>query len=161
MDDFISGDVKQECMQFFEQNPFSLESAYSLQQKLGRKPEVLQAALHTLATEKRVKSFAGVHPLYRLQQEQASPVEPLQKSGEKREGHEGFSRSLHQLTKREKDIVKLLMQGKNNQEIGEALFISPNTVKNHITNIYAKLQVHDRYELISLVYKWQNSPCLF
>jgi DNA-binding CsgD family transcriptional regulator len=43
------------------------------------------------------------------------------------------------------------VQGLSNQKIGETLFISPNTVKTHIRNIYAKLEVSSRYELLALV----------
>jgi|Deesub1362A_J573_1020465.scaffolds.fasta_scaffold02456_3 DNA-binding NarL/FixJ family response regulator len=50
------------------------------------------------------------------------------------------------LTPREKEILKLLAQGKRNKEIAAELFISEKTVKNHLANIYAKLNVGDRVE---------------
>src|SRR6266851_4709363 len=48
---------------------------------------------------------------------------------------------------REKEIVQLVAQGFRNKEIGEKLFISEQTVKNHLHNIFDKLGVSDRLEL--------------
>lgn len=54
---------------------------------------------------------------------------------------------VNQLTDREKDIMKHLGEGKSNKEIGEELFISEGTVKNHITSILNKLELRDRTQL--------------
>lgn len=51
------------------------------------------------------------------------------------------------LTIREKDICKLVGEGKNNSEIAGELFLSEGTVKNHITNILCKLDLRDRTQL--------------
>ena len=51
------------------------------------------------------------------------------------------------LSDREKEIVQLVAQGYRNKEIGERLFISEQTVKNHLHNIFDKLGVSDRLEL--------------
>ena len=48
------------------------------------------------------------------------------------------------ITRRENEILALLSQGKTNSEIGQALLISPRTVKKHLENIYNKLHVHRR-----------------
>ena len=48
---------------------------------------------------------------------------------------------VDRLSSREEDILRLIGQGKSNYEIAEILFISENTVKNHINRIYSKLQV--------------------
>jgi DNA-binding NarL/FixJ family response regulator len=53
---------------------------------------------------------------------------------------------LAQLTDREMDVLKLLVQGKNNTEIGEDLYLSPNTVKTHVRGIMNKLAVDDRVQ---------------
>ncbi|MCE5199352.1 MAG: response regulator transcription factor [Armatimonadota bacterium] len=50
------------------------------------------------------------------------------------------------LTDREREVLKLIAQGKRNSEIAEALFISEKTVKNHVSNILFKLQANDRTE---------------
>ncbi len=51
------------------------------------------------------------------------------------------------LSEREREIVQLVAQGYRNREIGEKLFISEQTVKNHLHNIFDKLGVSDRLEL--------------
>jgi DNA-binding NarL/FixJ family response regulator len=51
-----------------------------------------------------------------------------------------------ELTDREREVLKLIGTGKRNREIAEALFISEKTVKNHVSNIFWKLQVNDRTE---------------
>ncbi|MFA5699399.1 MAG: helix-turn-helix transcriptional regulator [Sphaerochaeta sp.] len=54
-------------------------------------------------------------------------------------------------TEREEEILRLLVDGSSNQEIAKKLFISVNTVKTHIKNIYAKLGVNNRLQLFSLM----------
>jgi DNA-binding NarL/FixJ family response regulator len=50
------------------------------------------------------------------------------------------------LTSREVEVLKLVARGHSNREIGSKLFISENTVKNHVRNILEKLQLHTRME---------------
>jgi len=57
------------------------------------------------------------------------------------------------LTKRELEILALMLEGRNNKEINTLLFISYHTVKNHVTSIYRKLGVRNRYQLIHRVAK--------
>jgi DNA-binding CsgD family transcriptional regulator len=54
---------------------------------------------------------------------------------------------VEELTEREKEICRLIGDGRNNKEISEALFISEGTVKNHITNILKKIELRDRTQL--------------
>ena len=51
-----------------------------------------------------------------------------------------------ELTDREREVLKLIANGKRNREIATELFISEKTVKNHVSNILWKLQVNDRTE---------------
>jgi len=51
-----------------------------------------------------------------------------------------------QLSARELDVLKLVAEGKDNAEIAAELFISPKTVKNHISNILMKLQISNRIQ---------------
>ena len=53
-----------------------------------------------------------------------------------------------QLSKREKEVLKLVLQGKSNKQIALSLDISVRTVEFHLKNIYAKFQVSSRIELI-------------
>ena len=48
------------------------------------------------------------------------------------------------LTKREKDVLDLLVKGNTNKEMADSMFISEKTVKNHLTSIFRKLSVKDR-----------------
>jgi DNA-binding NarL/FixJ family response regulator len=59
------------------------------------------------------------------------------------------------LTKREKDVLTLLVKGHTNKEMAEAMFISEKTVKNHLTNIFRKLGVKDRTQ--AAVYCLKNN----
>jgi len=53
-----------------------------------------------------------------------------------------------QLSKREKEVLKLVLQGKGNKQIALSLEISIRTVEFHLKNIYAKFQVSSRIELL-------------
>ena len=55
------------------------------------------------------------------------------------------------LTPREREVGLLLIKGKTNKMIAEELFLSENTVKTHVKNIYAKLNVKSRIELVNLI----------
>jgi DNA-binding NarL/FixJ family response regulator len=52
------------------------------------------------------------------------------------------------LTDREMQVLKLIARGMNNKDIAKELFISENTVKNHVRNILEKLQIHSRMEAV-------------
>jgi two-component system NarL family response regulator len=52
------------------------------------------------------------------------------------------------LTDRELEVLRLVARGLNNREIAKQLFISENTVKNHVRNILEKLQLHSRMEAV-------------
>ena len=53
-----------------------------------------------------------------------------------------------QLTKREKEVLNLVKEGKSNAEIGKTLYISETTTKKHVSNILSKLNVKRRVEII-------------
>ena len=62
---------------------------------------------------------------------------------------------LHEdLTNREREILMLIAQGKSNQEIADELFITLKTVKTHVSNILAKLDVDDRTQ--AAIYAFQH-----
>lgn len=52
------------------------------------------------------------------------------------------------LTKREKDVLRLMVTGVGNEEIADQLFIATSTVKNHVRNIFRKLDVNTRVEAV-------------
>jgi DNA-binding NarL/FixJ family response regulator len=57
------------------------------------------------------------------------------------------------LTDRELEVLRLVAKGMNNREIARDLFISENTVKNHVRNILEKLQLHSRMEAVMYAVK--------
>ncbi|MDZ5711453.1 response regulator transcription factor [Jeotgalibacillus haloalkalitolerans] len=57
-------------------------------------------------------------------------------------------RPLHLLTKRECEVLQMLADGKSNRGIGEGLYISEKTVKNHVSNILQKMNVNDRTQAV-------------
>ncbi len=58
------------------------------------------------------------------------------------------ARAFPDLTERERDVLGLIAQGLSNAEIASRLFLSPKTVRNHISSIFDKLQVTDRAQAI-------------
>ena len=57
------------------------------------------------------------------------------------------------LTARELDVLRCIAQGFSNQDIAKALFVSEKTVKNHLTNIFRKINVNDRTQALLYVLK--------
>jgi DNA-binding NarL/FixJ family response regulator len=70
----------------------------------------------------------------------------------------GTEENNYNLTDREKEILKHLVNGLEYKEIAEIAGISPNTIRNHITNIYKKLHVTSKAQVIRMVInkKWFN-----
>src|SRR5699024_12462799 len=60
---------------------------------------------------------------------------------------------IESLTKREYEILIVIAEGLNNREIAERLFISEKTVKNHVSNIFRKLEVNDRIQAAIFAFK--------
>lgn len=59
-----------------------------------------------------------------------------------------YRKPLHTLTRRECEVLQLMTDGKSNRAIGEILFISEKTVKNHVSNILQKMNVDDRTQAV-------------
>jgi len=57
------------------------------------------------------------------------------------------------LTAREREVLACLVRGARNEEIAAALFVSPATIKTHLSSIYAKLEVRSRQEATALALK--------
>jgi DNA-binding NarL/FixJ family response regulator len=68
--------------------------------------------------------------------------------------------STPRLTERELEVLRLVAQGLNNREIGKQLFITENTVKNHVRNTLEKLQLHSRLEAVmyAIGEQWPGFP---
>lgn len=63
---------------------------------------------------------------------------------------EGDQRGSRELTRREREIMALIAEGRSNRQIADLLVLSPKTVKNHICRIYQCLGVHDRNRAVQL-----------
>jgi len=69
----------------------------------------------------------------------------------KRDGEERAQQvPAPRLTDREMEVLRLVARGMNNRDIAKELFISENTVKNHVRNILEKLQIHSRMEAVMI-----------
>ena len=62
---------------------------------------------------------------------------------------------LNPLTDREQEVLRLILRGNSNKAIAAQLFITENTVKTHVKNIYSKYNVSSRAEIISTLLKDQ------
>lgn len=60
----------------------------------------------------------------------------------------GTAHLFPELTDREREVLRLIAEGESNAAIAQRLFLSPKTVRNHVSNIFAKLQVADRAQAI-------------
>lgn len=63
------------------------------------------------------------------------------------------AQKLGRLTTREREVFQLIAQGRSNAEIGDELFMAEPTVKTHVRNILAKLEVRDRIHAVILAYE--------
>ncbi len=62
------------------------------------------------------------------------------------------AQEVFHLSEREREILQLLSQGLEYKEIGNSIFISPNTVKKHCINIYHKLHVNSKAQALRIAY---------
>jgi two-component system nitrate/nitrite response regulator NarL len=108
--------------------------------RLGARGIVLKQS----ASDLLVKSIRKVHQgeIWLDNRMTAEVINAFKKSSEG-----GGRKDKPLLSDREREIVQLVAQGFRNREIGEKLFISEQTVKNHLHNIFDKLGVSDRLEL--------------
>jgi DNA-binding NarL/FixJ family response regulator len=62
----------------------------------------------------------------------------------------------HNISNREEEVIRHLRAGKSNKEISDTLFISLQTVKDHIYRIYQKTDVKNRVQLINLIQSYKD-----
>ncbi|WP_188624308.1 response regulator [Caldalkalibacillus thermarum] len=102
------------------------------------------AYIHPRVTGKLVEEFRR---LKKQDGQETAKEEPLIRVTDPSELRDEYE-ILQLLTKREYEVLQLLAQGKNNKAIGEELFISEKTVKNHVSSILQKLKVQDRTQAV-------------
>ena len=101
-------------------------------------PEQLIAAVRTIAAGDALLSPAVTRRVIRQFVRVPRPQPP---------------RELQELTAREREILRLIVGGLSNAEIGQQLFISETTVKTHVTHIFQKLNLRDRVQAVVLAYQ--------
>ncbi|GGG21224.1 response regulator [Paenibacillus abyssi] len=111
--------------------------AFSYLLKTSRANEIADAIRAAARGQSVLESQVAAKMMNRLRQPKVAPQKAL---------HED-------LTEREMDVLHRLAQGKSNQDIADELFIGIKTVKYHITNIFAKLEVEDRTQAAIYAHK--------
>ncbi|MEV8368641.1 response regulator transcription factor [Microbacterium sp. NPDC064584] len=108
----------------------------------GAEPEAIVHAVQAIAAGDALLSAAATRSLitrYVLPRTGGAPVEvPAQ---------------LRDLTDREREVLLLVARGLSNHEIAESLHISPHTAKTHVNRVMAKVEAHDRAQLVILAYE--------
>lgn len=94
------------------------------------------AYLHPKITYNLLNEFRRLSTTNKTQQSKAGFVEVE------------YRKPLHILTRRECEVLQLLADGRSNRTIGEELYISEKTVKNHVSNILQKMNVNDRTQAV-------------
>ena len=100
-----------------------------------------EAAFSGLIAAKILEEFSQLLPVVPRTGE-ASSVESVQKPTPP-----AISREVDPLSEREIEVLELLVEGRSNNEIADALTITTNTVKSHLSNILAKLHLQNRVQL--------------
>src|SRR5882757_1040116 len=107
----------------------------------GGEPSDLLSAIHLVAAGESLLAPSVTKRLieaYIAQPEQATTVTPD---------------GLDELSPRELEVLGLVARGSTNREIAEALFLSPLTVKTHVSRILTKLHARDRVQLVVIAYQ--------
>ena len=88
----------------------------------------------------------------------ADAFEEIAQSQSGKHGTEPVNETIKHLTKREVEILRLVAEGLTNEEIGKRIFISEKTVKTHLTNIFDKLKVNNRFKAALLIMNRPSEP---
>lgn len=94
--------------------------------------------------------LSGILPLLYLKRHADSIFTPVF-AGYPSEEKKSLLFAKYEITKREREIVNKICEGKTNQQIADELFISLQTVKDHTHRIYTKIGIHSRLRLVQLV----------
>lgn len=145
--------IETEIKQYFVDNHFSYETYNSLSIKIGRDEQEVIEVLEALARASFLK-VRGEETEKIFSLNLKSDIEECL-SDEKFYTYRVLKEKvelLEGLTKREKEVLIFLMEGLNNLDIAEKMSISKHTVKNHVSNIFYKLDVKDRLQLFKKVF---------
>jgi len=113
--------------------------------------ELASARVHT--EDGRWVTVHGTPLISGLQQRTAIIIEPA--------GHDRISpllMEIYALTEREKDVTRLVLRGESTPRIAAELFLSPQTVQQHLKSVFEKTGVHTRRELVGQVFQNHYEP---
>jgi DNA-binding NarL/FixJ family response regulator len=107
--------------------------------------QLINAMRRVLEGESSLNQELAVQLIKRLS---SKASEPMERPHAPERGATAATRPLRELTSRELEVLRLLAQGKTNQDIAESLLISRATAKVHVQHIIAKLGVSDRTQAV-------------
>ena len=124
-------------------NPEEISKIFHLEARgLILKESSSEMLIKSIMTVMKGKYWVGKHAV-------SNPAEKLKKYKDSTRNH---AQNNYGLTPREMDVIQSVVAGRMNKEIAKKLSISEQTVKHHITNIFNKLGVYNRLELILFVF---------
>src|SRR5690606_7489479 len=117
---------------------------------------ILQMFVLSIGILYRVKKLREEYAYYREEIQRYLKERSVQPQEEKQtvQMENAFDQLQEQfgLSEREIDVLKLLAEGLTNQQIGEKLYLSSNTVKFHIRNIYLKMDINNRAQAVNKIH---------
>ena len=116
--------------------------------------EKIMPVLNAGARGYMLKTSSADELFHAVQKVAAGEIAIEQEVSKKVEYHRNHMELHEELTARERDVLQLIAKGYENQRIADELFISLKTVKTHVSNILAKLQVSDHTQ--AAVYAFQH-----
>lgn len=153
------GDVVQTLLEVNEKSPgtkvliltaFSEDENILNAAKGGAKGYVLKGIASTTLMQ-AIKTVHGGGFWIDREMPSADAFEEIVQAQSSRADAPALNEAVRILTKREMEILRLVAEGLTNEEIGKRIFISEKTVKTHLTNIFDKLKVNNRFKAALLI----------
>lgn len=158
------GDVIQTLLEVSEKSPATkvlILTAYSEDEnilnaaKAGAKGYALKG-VSSATLLKAIKTVHGGGIWIDKELAAADTFEEIARSPSTQPGGGAMNEAVMSLTKRELQILRLVAEGLTNEEIGKRVFISEKTVKTHLTNIFDKLKVNNRFKAALMIMNQQG-----
>jgi len=124
----------------------------------GANPQEMLGAIRAVAEGQALFGPAVAARMMRFFQEETAESKIEVSTRPELGKHSGIKDLIEPLSAREGEILNLIAEGYSNKEIAQRLVLSSNTVRNHITSIFAKLQVADRSQAIRLARGSREKP---
>lgn len=160
------GDVVQTLLEVHEKSPATkvlILTAFSEDENIlnaakgGAKGYVLKG-ISSLTLVQAIKTVQGGGLWIDKELHSADAFEEIARTQVTPYQSEPANEAVKSLTKRELEILRLVAEGLTNEEIGKRIFISEKTVKTHLTNIFDKLKVNNRFKAALLIMSRQAEP---